>query len=80
MASFPRLDTLRLVVSGEAQLWKIEPDEAMVLRDYQSVRDAGRGSLFIEFVGHQVKAYDVKTGGGTAVLNSLLPGTRRLRE
>lgn len=73
------LSTLRFTVSGTGELWAIAPDEAMVLRDYQSIRDAGRGSMYIEFTDMKVLKHEVKLAGGATLLNSLLP-SKNFRE
>lgn len=67
------IDALRFTVSGTGELWAIAPDEGCVLRDYQAIRDSGRGSLYIEFLDCRVTKYEVKHGGGAPLLNSLLP-------
>ena len=73
------VEQMRFTVSGIGDLWSILPDEAVLLRDYQAIRDSGRGSLYVEFVEMRATKYEVKTGGGAAFLNSLLPG-KRLRD
>ena len=75
-----RFSHLHLVVSGQTELWSVTSDEAFVLRDYQAIRDAGRGALYVEFVNGAATKYEVKHGGGVAVFNTLLTGTWKLRE
>lgn len=70
------VEALRFVVSGTGDLWLMQPDEAVVLREYQNVRDAGRGSLFVEFADGQATRFEVKHGGGAPLLNGLLRPTR----
>ena len=67
------VDAMRFTVSGIGDLGSVTPDEAVLLRDYQAVRDSGRGSLYVEFSDMKVTKYDVRHGGGSVLLNSLLP-------
>ena len=73
------INALRFTVSGTGELWAITPDEAAVLQSYQSIRDSGRGSLYIEFSEMKVSKYEVKHGGGAPLLNSLLPTNKNFR-
>lgn len=73
------LDSLRFTVSGAGELWSVAPDEAFILRNYQAVRDAGRGSLYVEFNDGRAIKYDVKHSGDVGLLNSLLP-RKQLRD
>ena len=77
---YASLESLRFTVSGAGDLWTVLPDESLVLKSYQDVRDVGSGSIYIEFASGRATKFDVKHGGGAAMLNSFLPGPKKLRE
>ena len=59
---------------------QLSPDELQVLADYRSIRDQGKGSLYIEFAAHHVAKWDVKAGGKVDFINRLIDSSRPLRD
>ena len=71
------VDAMRFTVSGIGDLWSTTPDEAVVLQQYQSIRDAGRGSMYVEFADSRAVKFDIKSCGSVQVLNALLPAREK---